>query len=930
MSAEQFLQYLAQALYVLVFVAVLAGTIRRPLRTNVNVTLLFGATTIAIVLGLFQPFLTFIPSSILTGVSTTLIMALPYLFLRLVDDFAGLPRLVMRGAEVGLVLATLAAFLAPLPYPLWIVGLDVLYFVALEVYGSIVVVTTARQSSGLTSRRMTAVALGSALLGLAILAAGFQAAIPASSPLAPAFVNLCALGSGVGYFFGFATPTWLRRAWQESELWSFVAKSTRVSGFDDGDDAIRAFEESIAQSLGATGAWIGLLDPGQSSARLLLHGGAVSVPIENTLIGHAIAEQQAVLTTNVERDAPALAERLPDLGSSAVVIAPLGSAKKPLGVVVAYASRVPLFADSDLAFARLLANHVAVIVENRILAIEGARTRARAESLAAVEAERRQLFGMLEQAPAIVCHYRGPEHVVAFANQAYVRLMPGDSILGKSARDTRSAFHNEDSFAVLDRVFATGEAVVATEQRLAIEGSVSGAVTEAYFSSFYQPTHDLDGRVDGVLLYGFDVTDEVTARHAVERAADRISRLQGITASLSERRSPREVARVIVDEVVAALNATGAAVVRLAADNQNLDVLWTSEYASAPPSLGPALERWRSFPLDRPTPFRDAIRDRVPVFLESREERASRYPETVPEQDAFNLNASASLPLLEGERAIGVLYLNFGQSRRFLPEERSFLLAVAHHCAQALERARLDEAERTARVATEVANRELEAFSYSVAHDLRAPLRAMDGFSRILLEEYAAELSPEGQHYAQLIQANAQQMGRLIDDLLEFSRLGRKPVRKQSVDLAELVRQVLVEVEPESRGRPIEVNVGSLPSVVADPALLKQMFANLLANAFKFTRRREGARIEVGCGEDGGETVYWVRDNGVGFDMRYVDKLFHVFQRLHREEEYEGTGVGLAIVQRVIHRHGGRIWAEAEIDRGATFYFTLDGGTSDG
>jgi signal transduction histidine kinase len=232
--------------------------------------------------------------------------------------------------------------------------------------------------------------------------------------------------------------------------------------------------------------------------------------------------------------------------------------------------------------------------------------------------------------------------------------------------------------------------------------------------------------------------------------------------------------------------------------------------------------------------------------------------------------------------------------------------------------------ERTAEL--RAANRELEAFSYSVSHDLRAPLRAITGFSSILLEDYAPQLPDEAQRYLHIVGNSAQQMGQLIDDLLTFSRLGRMELRKQPVAPADLVRQVLEDLQAERAGRQVEIKLGDLPPCRAEPTLLKQVFVNLLGNALKYTRRQEAAHIEVGYLEKGGERVYFVKDNGAGFDMQYANKLFGVFQRLHRAEEYEGTGVGLAIVQRIIHRHGGRVWAEAAVDQGATFYFTLEGG----
>jgi signal transduction histidine kinase len=233
--------------------------------------------------------------------------------------------------------------------------------------------------------------------------------------------------------------------------------------------------------------------------------------------------------------------------------------------------------------------------------------------------------------------------------------------------------------------------------------------------------------------------------------------------------------------------------------------------------------------------------------------------------------------------------------------------------------------ERTAQL--EAANQELEAFSYSISHDLRAPLRAINGFARILLEEHAPHMTDAAQEYLDLVRDNAQQMGQLIDDLLAFSRLNRQPLSKQPVAPADLVQQARSDLRPMQEGRHINFTIGALPLCQADPSLLKQVFVNLLANALKFTGQRDVAVIEVGCREVQGEHVYFVKDNGVGFNMAYANKLFGVFQRLHPAEEYEGTGVGLAIVQRIIHRHGGRVWAEAAVDQGATFFFTLEGDT---
>jgi len=225
----------------------------------------------------------------------------------------------------------------------------------------------------------------------------------------------------------------------------------------------------------------------------------------------------------------------------------------------------------------------------------------------------------------------------------------------------------------------------------------------------------------------------------------------------------------------------------------------------------------------------------------------------------------------------------------------------------------------------QVAVNELDAFSYSVSHDLRAPLRAIDGFSQILLTQYGPLLSGEPRKYLQRVRDNTVQMGHLVDDLLRFSRLGRQPLASQLVPTGAIVELVVRDARQQVAGRSIRISVGDLPSVWGDAALLKQVFMNLIDNAIKYTSLRDDAVVEIGSRKVGDELVFLVRDNGVGFDMQYADKLFDVFQRLHRAEDFAGTGVGLAIVQRIIQRHGGRVWAEAAVDQGATFYFTTGG-----
>jgi len=229
--------------------------------------------------------------------------------------------------------------------------------------------------------------------------------------------------------------------------------------------------------------------------------------------------------------------------------------------------------------------------------------------------------------------------------------------------------------------------------------------------------------------------------------------------------------------------------------------------------------------------------------------------------------------------------------------------------------------ERTAEL--EAANKELEAFAYSVSHDLRSPLLVITGSAEMLIEDYAKHMPADAQQIARNIIMGSERMTQIISDLLRLSRLGRQALVKSSVNIATLVRDVLAELRREQSGRRIDIRVGDLPDCIGDPALLKQVFTNLLSNAFKFTRDKEKPVIEVSSRRQADENVYCVQDNGAGFDMEQAKELFGAFQRFHSAQEFEGTGVGLSIVHRIIQRHGGRVWAEAEPDKGASFYFSL-------
>lgn len=289
------------------------------------------------------------------------------------------------------------------------------------------------------------------------------------------------------------------------------------------------------------------------------------------------------------------------------------------------------------------------------------------------------------------------------------------------------------------------------------------------------------------------------------------------------------------------------------------------------------------------------------------------------------------VPMIAGGELIGALSL--GGERNAFPEEQTGIarevatqLAIAITQARLLDRIRghADELEKRVRERTTellASNRELEAFSYSVSHDLRSPLRAVDGYAQMLQEDYAARLDDEGRRLLGVVRDEAARMGQLIDDLLRLSQIGRRPLARQVFDMHALAAEVVAELAPAfPRAR---VELAALPPAAGDRALLRQVWVNLVGNALKYSSRNAAPRVEIEANVEGPVTVYRVRDNGAGFDMRYQDKLFKVFQRLHSQEEYQGTGVGLAIVERVVARHGGRVWAQAAPGEGASFQFAL-------
>jgi PAS domain S-box-containing protein len=414
---------------------------------------------------------------------------------------------------------------------------------------------------------------------------------------------------------------------------------------------------------------------------------------------------------------------------------------------------------------------------------------------------------------------------------------------------------------------------------------------------------EASGRITGVLTFAVEVTENVRARRRDAALTEDLRRQkEALSASEQQFRSladsiPQLVWMAEPDGGVSWFNErwfeyTGATLEQMRG--------WGWEAAHEPTDLPRVLESWKAA-LEEGRPWEDQFRMRR-------------------KDGSFRWFLARAIPVRD---ASGRIVRWFGTNTdiddewRALEELRSAQEEI-HHLNTDLER-RVQE--RTLQL--QEANKELESFSYSVSHDLRAPLRHITGFSQLLERRVGASLDEVSRNYLKTIHSAAQQGGTLVDDLLAFSRMGRAEMRQAHVDLQTLAQEVRRELEADAAGRSVEWRVGELPPVEADPALLRQVLRNLFGNALKYTRPKEHAVIEVSAHENGGEVEVRVRDNGVGFEMQYVDKLFGVFQRLHTVEQFEGTGIGLANVRRIISRHGGRTWAEGAVGQGATFHFTL-------
>jgi PAS domain S-box-containing protein len=543
----------------------------------------------------------------------------------------------------------------------------------------------------------------------------------------------------------------------------------------------------------------------------------------------------------------------------------------------------------------------------------------------AVRQSEERFRALVELGPdGVAVHSEGQ---VVFANSAIARLLGYDSpdeMIGRPVMDFVAPSSRKVVAERVGRMTEAGVRVPALEERfLRADGSeVDVEVVAAPFV--------FDGRT-AIQVIIRDITER---RQTAAQLALNMARLRLVTEidrAILAAESPKAIAAAALAHIYRTVPCGRASIAVLDSESDDGEVLAVvSERRAGLRTTG------------RMTVLMSGQRERLERGEVILVDDLAAASDTVPIQQtlaARGLVAVVRVPLLVGSQLTGVLSLAARDTSSFTGESLEFLRTVAAQMALALEQARLREqadryaeeleervAERTAQL--ESANRELEAFAYSVSHDLRAPLRALDGFSLAVLEDHGDRLDEESRDHLQRVRAAAQRMGLLIDDLLELSRVARLEMEPERVDLSALAAEVGAELAAEAPERDLEFVVAAGAVAHGDPRLLRIVMSNLVGNAVKFTARRDHGRIEFGEMDEDGHAVYFVRDNGAGFDQTYADRLFAPFQRLHAAEEFPGTGIGLATVQRIVHRHGGTVRAEGDVEKGATFYFTLGRGPS--
>jgi PAS domain S-box-containing protein len=697
-----------------------------------------------------------------------------------------------------------------------------------------------------------------------------------------------------------------------------VEQAVSAAGLDSAT-VMRVITERSMGLTGASGAVIEAIEGEELVPLVRVGTEAPRLRMSSSLSGICVRTGDLQLCGDTYADTRVPHQAYRELGIRSLLVVPLRDEHRILGVLKVVSHDVHAFTDRDAKALRLLGGLMGAAL-GHATAFEGRQARLEERTRALQESEQRfkQLVDVAQEG-IWVADDRG---VITYVNQRMADLLGyvNGNLLGRPVYD----FIEADSRTGAQRALSRHGSRPGHSQDVRFRRKDGSPLWGLVSSS---PILGKDGVLVGTVGMVTDITERKRTEERLRRSADRLATLHDMDQAILAARSPAEVGRAALARMRRMVPCQRCTVVLFDFEHGQAELI--AGYSGGA-QLAPA-----------PLPLRDLSP------AETLRGGSVRYaedlmgvldpPPLVRQLLAEGFRSLLSAPLLVQGEAIGEINLASTTRAAFDPEHRDIALEVASTLAIAIQHARLRQelsrqtgelerrlGERGA--ALRAAMAEVETLLYSVSHDLRAPLRHLIGFSRLLLDDYGKDLDPAALHYAERIHEAADQMATLADDLVGLSRIGRQDILRREVGLTTLVEDVVDQLHSQTNGREIDWQIEELPVVEADPALTKIAVTHLLANAVKFTRPRERATIRIAPVESDGQSGLAVQDNGVGFKMAYAGKLFGLFQRLHRPEDFEGNGAGLAIVQRIAHKHGGKVWAESEPDAGATFYLTLGRG----
>jgi PAS domain S-box-containing protein len=694
-----------------------------------------------------------------------------------------------------------------------------------------------------------------------------------------------------------------------------VEQAVTAAGLDS-ETVMRVIAERSTELTGANGAIIEVIEGDELVP--LLHTGteAPRLKLSSSLSGIAVRTGELQRSDDTFTDSRIGHQLYRELGIRSALVVPLRDEQRIIGVLKVVAPEPSAFTDRAAKALRLLGGLLGAAMAHAA-AFEGrqARLEERTRSLQESEQRFKHLVDVAQEG-IWVADDRG---VITYVNQRMADLLgySNGGLLGRPVYDFMEAESRSRAKHALSR--RGSHPVGSHDLRFRRQDG-----TQLWGLVSSSPITGKDGALVGTVGMVTDITERKRAEEQLRRSADRLAMLHDMDQAIVSAQSLPEIGRAALGRMRRMVRCQRCSVVVFDAQRREAHMI---AGFSAGAQLQPA-----PVPIDEVNPG-EALGSGAVRYIEDLS-TVDDNPPAYRQLLAEGIRAVLSVPLLVAGEAIGEITLGSNTPGAFTAEDRDIALEVATPLAIAIQQARLREQlnRQTAELERRVAERsavvraitaELETVLYSVSHDLRGPLRQLLGFSRLLLDEPGRELDASAMHYAQRIHEAADNMSTLVDDLVNLSRIGRQDLLRREVSLTPLVEDLVGQFRSQTDGRSIEWRIEQLPSVEGDPTLIRLALTNLLSNAIKFTRPRQQATIRVRGMESEGQVGVAVEDNGVGFKMSYAGKLFGMFQRLHRADEFEGNGAGLAVVQRIAHKHGGRVWAEAEPDRGATFFLTL-------